>query len=699
MNKNPRFLRSRSTGNQTVLQPIVNLWILRILIRLGAHREFVRKDHFADDTLAEALGLADWIDPKDREFNPKAVRAELRALLDDAECKPASPQIPQCLNNNINWLANLVGLSSDDRKILAFTVSIHNDTQLEDTSEWLGSLSTLKLFNTLSIILDMSEQSVRLALCGNGMLNESGLVRMDQSENYYLRIKLNLLSSNFADSMCSSDADPVNLLKEIVSPCSTAKLQLSDYRHIQSTLSIVQPYLRHSLSTGLKGVNILIYGSPGTGKTQLVKALAAELKCELFEISSENDNNEPITGENRLRAYQAAQSFFSQQKTILLFDEIEDVFNDGGLFNQSTAQKRKAWINHTLEENPVPTLWLSNSIYGMDPAMIRRFDIVLEVAIPPKSHRERIIQKECGDLLDSNSLAHITESESLSPAIVSRSASVIRSIQSELGETSPSNAMELLVSNTLMAQRHKPIEKNDPNRLPAVYDPSFIHTDVDLSDVVSGLARTKAGRLCLYGPPGTGKTAYVRWLSEQMDIPLLTKRASDLISKWVGETEQNIARSFREAEHDGALLLIDEVDSFLQDRRGAQRSWEVSQVNEMLTQMESFPGVFIASTNLMDNLDQAALRRFDLKVKFGFLKSNQAWELLHNYCTNLGLPQPDPKLQSRINRLQLVTPGDFAAIARQNQFRPINSPTAMISALEAECAVKEGGKPPIGFVH
>ncbi len=48
MNKNPRFLRSRSTGNQTVLQPIVNLWILRILIRLGAHREFVKKDHFAD---------------------------------------------------------------------------------------------------------------------------------------------------------------------------------------------------------------------------------------------------------------------------------------------------------------------------------------------------------------------------------------------------------------------------------------------------------------------------------------------------------------------------------------------------------------------------------------------------------------------------------------------------------------------------
>lgn len=90
-----------------------------------------------------------------------------------------------------------------------------------------------------------------------------------------------------------------------------------------------------------------------------------------------------------------------------------------------------------------------------------------------------------------------------------------------------------------------------------------------------------------------------------MGIPLLIKRASDLMSMWVGENEQNIALAFKEAEQDGALLLIDEVDSFLQDRRGAKNSWEVTLVNEMLTQMEAFSGVFIASTNLMDGLDQA----------------------------------------------------------------------------------------------
>ena len=170
------------------------------------------------------------------------------------------------------------------------------------------------------------------------------------------------------------------------------------------------------------------------------------------------------------------------------------------------------------------------------------------------------------------------------------------------------------------------------------------------------------------------------------------------MSPYVGENEQNIARAFRQAFQDGALLLIDEVDSFLQDRRGAQRGWEVSLVNEMLTQMESFPGVFIASTNLMTGLDQAALRRFDLKVKFDYLRSEQAWELLRRHCAVMKFPAPQPDLLPKIMRLGQLTPGDFAAVLRQHRFQPIESPAMLVSALEAECAVKEGVKAPIGFM-
>jgi SpoVK/Ycf46/Vps4 family AAA+-type ATPase len=216
--------------------------------------------------------------------------------------------------------------------------------------------------------------------------------------------------------------------------------------------------------------------------------------------------------------------------------------------------------------------------------------------------------------------------------------------------------------------------------------------------MAEGLSRTKSGRLCLYGPPGTGKTAFGRWMADKLEIPLSVKKGSDLISKWVGGTEKNIAMAFQEAEQDGALLLIDEVDGFLQDRRKAQHSWEVTGVNEMLTQMESFPGIFIASTNLMDGIDQAALRRFDLKLKFGYLLPEQAWKLFKRQCAALAMPAPTSNFKSRLGRLSLLTPGDFAAVARQNRFCPIETSYAFLSALEQECMVKENGQQKvIGF--
>ena len=167
---------------------------------------------------------------------------------------------------------------------------------------------------------------------------------------------------------------------------------------------------------------------------------------------------------------------------------------------------------------------------------------------------------------------------------------------------------------------------------------------------------------------------------------------------YVGQAEKNIARAFRQAEDDGALLLIDEVDSFLQDRHGAQRSWEVTQVNEMLTQMEGFAGVFIASTNLMDGLDPAALRRFDVKVRLDYLRPPQAWTLLQRHCAQIGLAAPGPTEQARLARLQQLTPGDFAAVLRQSRFRPLASAAALVAGLEGECRLKQGGSKAMGFV-
>ncbi len=289
--------------------------------------------------------------------------------------------------------------------------------------------------------------------------------------------------------------------------------------------------------------------------------------------------------------------------------------------------------------------------------------------------------------------------EDLAPAVVTRAAQVIGSLSGQFPVERLSTALQHMMDKTLIAQGHPGLNSDNAVRLPPYYDPELINCNADLTQIADGLKRHGSARICLFGVPGTGKTAYSHWLAKQLDKSLLVKRGADLLSMWVGGTEKNIARIFNEAEEDKAVLLIDEVDSFLQDRSNSRHSWEVTTVNEMLTWMEAYNGVFIASTNRMDGLNPASLRRFDLKVKFDALKPQQAWKLLNSYCLALGLPTPDASLQFALQKLDGLTPGDFAALERQHRFRPIGDANALISALQAECVLKTPHKKQaIGFV-
>ena len=105
-----------------------------------------------------------------------------------------------------------------------------------------------------------------------------------------------------------------------------------------------------------------------------------------------------------------------------------------------------------------------------------------------------------------------------------------------------------------------------------------------------------------------------------------------------------------------------------------------------------------AAASALAGLDHAALRRFDLKVKFDFLRPDQAGALFDRYCAQLELPAARAEASTRVRRLQNLTPGDFAVVARQHRFRRFGSTRDLLSALEAECTIKSNGRTTIGFM-
>ena len=135
--------------------------------------------------------------------------------------------------------------------------------------------------------------------------------------------------------------------------------------------------------------------------------------------------------------------------------------------------------------------------------------------------------------------------------------------------------------------------------------------------------------MLFHGPPGTGKTATAEAIAHELDKPLLVADYSKIQNCFVGQTEKNIARTFRKARQHGAVLFWDEADAMFYDRDTASRTWEVRDVNVLLQEIERFEGVCILATNRKTTLDKAFERRITAKVEF---------------------PRPDRKLREAIWR-------------------------------------------------
>ena len=653
--------------------------MLKVLFEHKGFSEVFRESSWRSDEIASAFGL-----PEELE-NDKNLRTVARQLLKERyktlqKSTSLLPELWKQAYENLATLAEFLQLNPVEQELLCFAMHLRSEGAMRDL---FGYLPKSDLQRTAAIMADLLKQpknQILSALKKGSKLDAYGLIDRDyrpDSVHDYLDWGETLDFDEFVTQPLNENV----LLKSCTEVAQVPSLQLDDFAHIAGMKEMMLTYLQQALKHHQKGVNLLIYGVPGTGKTEFAGLLAQALGISAYNITYMDSDGDVVKAEQRLNYSRLAQTLLNGKQALLIFDEIEDVFN-GSLMERSVAQKNKAWTNQLLENNNVPMIWLSNSVSGIDPAFLRRFDLILEMPDLPLKNKSALITQLTEGKLSPAYVQHFFKVRSLTPAILSRTIRVAK----ELNTSNFAETLLMMFNQTLKSQNKPKIEPLVLGK--ADYNLDYVACNDNIHRISEGLKRSKKGRICCYGPPGTGKTAWAAWLAEQLDMPLLLKQGSDLLNPYVGGTEQNIAQAFEQAKADNALLVLDEVDTFLFSREGANQSWERSQVNEMLTQIERFEGLMVVSTNLIEVLDPAALRRFDLKLKFDYLILKQRLDFAKQQAEILGLPLLSEEDLSQIESLNLLMPGDFAAVARRHQFSPFQKVQDWLSALQGECEVK-----------
>ena len=653
--------------------------MLKILFEHKGFSEVFRESSWRSDEIASAFGL-----PEELE-NDKNLRTVARQLLKERyktlqKSTALLSELWKQAYENLASLAEFLQLNPVEQELLRFAMHLRSEGAMQDLFECLPKSDLQRTATIMADLLKQPKNEILSALKKGSKLDAYGLIernyRLDGVQDY-----LAWGETLDFDEFVTQPLNEYALLKSCTEISQVPSLQLDDFAHIASMKDMMLTYLQQALKHHQKGVNLLIYGVPGTGKTEFAGLLAQALEISAYNITYMDSDGDVVKAEQRLNYSRLAQTLLNGKQALLIFDEIEDVFN-GSLMERSVAQKNKAWTNQLLENNNVPMIWLSNSVFGIDPAFLRRFDFILEMPDLPLRNKSALITQLAEGKLSPAYVQHFAKVRSLTPAILSRTIRVAK----ELNTSNFAETLLMMFNQTLKSQNKPKIEPLVLGK--ANYNLDYVACNDNIHRISEGLKRSKKGRICCYGPPGTGKTAWAAWLAEELDMPLLLRQGSDLLNCYVGETEKNIAQAFEQAKADNALLVLDEVDTFLFSREGANRSWERSQVNEMLTQIERFEGLMVVSTNLIEVLDPAALRRFDLKLKFDYLTLPQRLDFAKQQAEILGLPLLSEEDLGQIESLNLLTPGDFAAVARRHQFSPFQKVQDWLSALQGECEVK-----------
>ncbi|NNM67474.1 MAG: ATP-binding protein [Spirochaetales bacterium] len=616
---------------------------------------------------------------KPLERNLPKVR-ELRRAVKDAIAAEAQHRDRSAVWERIvqEW-KNDLGLSDAECRILGMALVMSQNREVKSFFETGRNLSVPKI----SEALDLPVQTLIRAFSSKSKLKTIGLASdfFELDDGWAQALYHGTWKENILDSVAQQSGSGFDL--------KSFRLGQADEEFLLEFLKRPEP------------CNLLIYGPPGTGKSELARSLAQSAGLNAYSLENPGvmeSRSRRGTGVTAAEPLVAARSL-QGKNAVLILDEAEPFLSSQAhSFFKAVDAEAKARVNALLESMTGKTIWIVNHLDLLDESALRRFNFVLAMPQPTASrnldswlyHAERVG-------LDPGEWKTVFQQASrrftLPPALIER---VVRnlSLVRDFTVRSKDAALNHLVMSYIEAGYGKAGQASGDKP----FDLDVLVCKPEAGDLFESLAArvsnprapAKGQRLLFWGPPGTGKSELARQIALKLDREFKLIRPSDILSMWVGENERNIRKAFQTASKVPSVLVFDEIDTFLMNREKAGKSWELSMVNEFLIQLETFEGILVGTTNGLERLDPAVLRRFQTKVEFGYLEPAGCSSLAIKYFPELGISEPEVW-----TNLPPLTPGDFAAVA-DSALRPA-SVAELFEALKAEAALRKPAVKPIGF--
>lgn len=595
-------------------------------------------------------------------------------------------------SERIKYLKNAFKLSDKEIEVLVFFHLMKLDEDLQSLFiNDLGMNDINKSGTLFCKFFDISPYELQKMFSKKSTLKKTGLVNTCRKNGYDI--------SNLVSSYLSGVAD-LDIMENFVKKADLdTALGLDKHNIPKGQLADVMSLLNTD-----HGLNILLHGTPGTGKSEFVKSLGLRLKKDVYFINQkETEPGEAL--DNRKVGIVAAMNLLDPKSSLIVVDECDEIINTSlgfmGMILGGDKDDSKAWLNEVLETTQHKVIWITNRVSEVDPSVKRRFSYSLEFKDLSYTQRLHVwktqAEKMQVDFISTEDL------EAFARKYKINAGGIALALKDVAGMTHLSEKKDKVTKLDSILNQHQSFVFGHKKLSPFqdTYTLAALNPSVNLESVLNStrkfLEYFEGGanleitnmNFLLHGPSGTGKTEFTKFLAQSLGKEILLKRMSDLQSKWVGETEKNIAKAFHDAESSGSILFLDEADSLFINRANAEKSWEVAQTNELLCQMENFKGILICATNFESNMDVAVMRRFNHKIKFDYL-NQEGKELLATKLLGITLEEGHKK---KLYHIQCLTPGDFKVVRQRNFFKDDVSADELILELQNEASYKRITKP------